>query len=665
MPDRVGPKADGRIGAAAGSLIWFAVGVALIATVLISQLAQLQPSLPGRAMPSPVTTIVSALGDLTARLAAVTTLGALVGVAAFTVAGADATLDAPAHRLTRWAGRSAQIWFAASVLMTFANPAFLNGTPIGGAFRPGDWWLSVRLFPSALAWLVSALVALLTALVTYRGRHRGALFACWLLGAAALIFVDVTGNVSVGLDHDWATDAAGVGTTALVLLAGGAVGAVAASVAGSEQAREAVRRYQHWAPLPILVLAATQVLVGWQQLAGTSPLNTLYGLPFLVSLGCLVLLAASWLVRRFTGRGVASLAWDVALVVLFAATQTAAGHVSPPRFWVPQSIQVNYLGYDVERSATVARLAGLGRPNLLWVVLTLSAVGLYVWGVVRVRRAGGTWPTWRLVLWISGWALTCYLAVSGLWEYSTAVYSWHMLVHMTINMMVPVLCVQGDPVALISAASADEDGMLPTVHRMLAELAGQRVVKVLLSPPLVWLVYVGSLFAVYFSPAFAWLMKYHWAHQLMLLHFMIVGLAFFTMVAGPANRVWHLPYLMRFALLVSVMPFHAIFAVGIMSSRSLIGGNFYRSLDVSWVGDLMADQDIAGQITWFTGEAPALVAVIALGAQWFLSDRAEDAAADRSADLSGDTELSAYNDMLAELAARDQAQESVHEGGER
>jgi putative copper resistance protein D len=153
-------------------------------------------------------------------------------------------------------------------------------------------------------------------------------------------------------------------------------------------------------------------------------------------------------------------------------------------------------------------------------------------------------------------------------------------------------------------------------------------------------------------------MRTHWGHQLMLLHFMVAGYAFFALLVGPDRHPWKLPHLVRFALLISIMPFHAIFAVGIMMAKTVIGESFYRSLDIGWVGDLLAVQNIAGQITWFTGEVPAFVAVVVLAAQWFRSDNAEAKAYDARVDsgiAEGDDEFAAYNEMLAELARRDQA----------
>jgi cytochrome c oxidase assembly factor CtaG len=647
--------------------IWLTLGAAVFLTAATSVLLAEQPPLPGRLGADDRTGLVALLGDLVARLAGAATLGLLAAIVVFSPSPADDTPHRPDERFCRWLVRSAQVWFAASVLMTFANPSFVEGMAVADSFRADAWWLFVTSTTSDLAWVASSLVALAIMMLGWWGRGGSAFTLAWVAGAAATVFVAVTGGVSVGLDHDWATDAVGLATLASVTLCSGAVGALAAIAMDASSGDAAIRRYHRSVPLLIGVVAVGYGIGAWQQLAGVSPFATAFGLPVVGGFGVVALLVVSWLWRQFGERrkgaeswrwSTRSLARDVILLIVGLTSLTAATYLPPPRYLVPQSIQINYLGYEMNVPATVARLAGLGRPNLLWLVLSAAAIGLYTWGVVRVTRRGGRWPVSRLLFWLAGWGLTLYLAVSGLWMYSTAVFSWHMLVHMTVNMMVPVLCVLGAPISLVNAASRTRlPGELAGVQELVGGLAESRVVRVLLSPPLVWLNYVGSLFLVYFSSLFPWLMRYHWGHQVMLIHFMIAGYAFFALLVGPDRHPWRLPYIVRFALLLSIMPFHAIFAVGIMSSRTVLGEQFYRSIDVSWVGDLLSNQNIAGQVTWFTGEIPAFVAVIMLASQWFRSDTSEAAAADLLADAGGSgDELAAYNDMLAELASRDRGE---------
>ena len=655
--------------ATTGWWLWMASGAAVAFILWTAAVLAGLPTLAARAQADAVTGLVSMLADLTARLAALATLGAALGVVAFTPPGPDHLLSDTGRRLARWAGRSAQVWFVASATMTFANSAFVNGVPMDYTLSLESWWTFQSSTPSGLAWLLSAVVAAGTALVAYQARRVAPFALAWAAGGLALAFVAVTGNVSVGHDHDWATDAAVSVALAIVPLASGAAAVVLAHLAepGAAAITAAVRRY-HRAVLPLLALAAAgHALIAWQELAGESPLEVFFGVPTLGFFACLVLLLASWVWRQAAGlvrgsadagRAAASVTRDVVILIGYAALLTAANHIPPPRFLVPQTIQINYLGYEMDVPATFERLVGLGRPNLLWVLLSVGSLAAYVVGAVRVRRAGGRWPFPRLIAWIAGWGLTLYLAVSGLWQYSTAVYSWHMLVHMTVNMLIPILCVLGAPFTLVEAASRPRSpGELAGPRELMAALSANRVVHWLLSPPLLWLNYVGSLYLVYFTPLFPWLMKYHWAHQLMLLHFMVAGYAFFNLVVGLDRQPWQLPHLVKFALMLSIMPFHAIFAVGIMMARSLIGADFYQTIAVTWVGDLMNDQNIAGQITWFTGEIPMFLAVIALAAQWFGRDRQDAARLDAIADTGGDDSLAAYNEMLAQLAEHDRREQ--------
>jgi len=656
------PRASGAVLLA----IWVGIGVAVALTVAVAVVSFALPPLPGWPAPDAVTTLVTLLGDLAGRLASATALGLLAALVAFLPSGESDELSPAALLLRRWLVRSAQVWLAAALLMSFANPSFLSGLPVQASFRPDAWWLFVSSLPTSLAWAVSALVALVTIIVGLRARARSAFTLAWLAGATAAIFVAVTGAVSVGPDHDWATDAMTLATLAAVVLGSGAVGAFVAVSRQPDVADAAVRRY-HRTVLPLAAVAAAGYgVAAWQQLAGVPFWTTAFGLPVGAGIVVGLLLVASWLLRQLTERGVdgswrrpaASLARDIVLLTLGTAALTAATYLPPPVYGSPQNIEINYLGYQLTLPATLERLVSLGRPNLFWVVLAATAIGAYVWGVIRVRLGGGRWPVGRLLFWLAGWLLTAYLATSGLWMYSTAVFSWHMLVHMTVNMMVPVLCVLGAPLTLAEAASRQRGpDELPGVTQLLDGLGSNRVVRVLLSPPVLWVNYVGSLFVVYFSALFPLLMRTHWGHQLMLLHFMIAGYAFFALLIGPDRHPWKLPYLVRFALLISIMPFHAIFAVGIMMAKSVIGESFYRSLDISWVGDLLAVQNIAGQITWFTGEVPASVAVVMLAAQWFRSDNAEAQEYDARVDsrvAEGDDEFAAYNEMLAELARRDE-----------
>jgi hypothetical protein len=98
------------------------------------------------------------------------------------------------------------------------------------------------------------------------------------------------------------------------------------------------------------------------------------------------------------------------------------------------------------------------------------------------------------------------------------------------------------------------------------------------------------------------------------------------------------------------VPFHAFFGVAVMSGNTALGGDFYRSLALPWVPDVLRDQQLGGGLAWAAGEIPLLLVVIALLIQWSRQDERSARRADRQADVHGNAELEAYNAMLRRLA---------------
>ncbi|MDN5725971.1 MAG: cytochrome c oxidase assembly protein, partial [Propionibacteriales bacterium] len=238
------------------------------------------------------------------------------------------------------------------------------------------------------------------------------------------------------------------------------------------------------------------------------------------------------------------------------------------------------------------------------------------------------------------------------WALSSVTFSWHMGVHMVLSMLAPPLLVLGGVITLALRVLSAAPGPLPRLRSALQAVLEAPLVTRLTSPMVVWLIFVSGFYVLYFSSLFGTAMRYHWAHQMMTFHFLIVGCMFYGTGIGVDRPVRDLPPIARLALLFAAMPFHAFFSIAVLSGTG-IGEQFYRALDVSWISDLGRDQETGGQITWAMGEIPMLIVVIALMTQWLAQDRRTAHRLDRQADRDGDSELNAYNDLLAELARRD------------
>jgi putative membrane protein len=279
------------------------------------------------------------------------------------------------------------------------------------------------------------------------------------------------------------------------------------------------------------------------------------------------------------------------------------------------------------------------------------ALVLYGWGVVRLRRRGDAWPVGRAVAFVLG-VLTVALALcTGLNDYGMVMFSVHMVQHMIISMVSPILLLLGAPVTLALRA-------LPTAGRgrkgpreLLTALLHSRYLRVVTHPAFTIPLFIASLYGVYFTPVFDGLMGSRAGHVAMMVHFLLVGLFFFWPIMGVDPGPHRPGHLLRILELFMGMPFHAFFGIAIMMSNDVMVKTFAHP-PASLHLDPLADMHAAGGIAWSFSEVPSVLVLIALLFQWHQSDQRQARRKDRAADRDGDAELVAYNAYLASLDAR-------------
>jgi putative copper resistance protein D len=342
----------------------------------------------------------------------------------------------------------------------------------------------------------------------------------------------------------------------------------------------------------------------------------------------------------------------IAVVALISsmATQTAP-HLLTHRFTAWDV----FLGYALPDPPSVLRILTVWRFDTFLGIGALTLAVGYVFGFLRLRRRGDSWPAGRLVAWGAGCLVLLFTSSSGVKAYGSAMFSVHMAEHMTLNMFIPVLLVLGGPVTLaLRALPPATDGQPPGPREWLLWLVHSKVTAFFAHPITAFVLFVASLYLVYFTPLFNTLVRYHWGHELMGLHFLLVGYLFFWGVIGIDPGPRRLPFLGRLGLLFAVMPFHALFGIATMTMTSVIGGQFYGQVGLPWLSSLDSDQHLGGAIAWGSSELPMLLVVVALVAQWARQDRRAASRSDRHADSSHgsyvDDELDAYNAMLRELS---------------
>lgn len=572
-------------------------------------------------------------------------LGALIMVVVTARPESDGLIDAPAFRIHLVAERVSLAWVLAALAMAFVQVAHDTGVRPGALLSGGAVFGAIGVSEVARAWIVVAVFALPVA-VTLRLSTRWLGHAVLLVPTViGVVATAVTGNAGQGPDHDYATSAAIVFAVAVAGLTGlKAVAALTATTANR----------------------AVQVLqVGFGALAVTygGVLLSLFVVSFgsdfaRLGLAAGALLTVVWLFDCWALFGSAprfardSAGGALAMVAAVGAMAAMASQVAP-RFLSHQFTGWDvFLGYELPQPPTVARVLTLWRFDSFVGTAGVVLAVAYTTGYVLLRRKGDAWPVGRLVSWLAGCVSLVVTSGSGVRAYGSAMFSMHMAEHMILNMFVPVLLVLGGPVTLaLRVLPAAGKGQPPGPREWLTWLLHSRVTAFFSHPIIAFVLFVGSPYVVYFTPLFDTLIRYHWGHEFMAVHFLLVGYLFYWAIIGIDPGPRRLPYPGRIGLLFAVMPFHAFFGIALMTMAEPVGDRFYRSVNLPWLSSIIADQHLGGGIAWSLTEVPVIIVIVALVTQWARQDRKLASRGDRHADSDyADDELEAYNAMLRELS---------------
>jgi putative membrane protein len=230
-----------------------------------------------------------------------------------------------------------------------------------------------------------------------------------------------------------------------------------------------------------------------------------------------------------------------------------------------------------------------------------------------------------LLFLIPGLGAIASVTLTGLAAYDDVLLSAHMVQHMVLAMIAPIFLALGAPVTLALRT-------LPHgPRRVLLAVIHSRVAKVLTFPLVAYGFFVVTPFALYFTSLYGLTMRNDLAHELVHLHFVVVGCLFFWPLLGidPLPGRW--PYPGRALLMFLSTPFHTVLGLTIMQSQDLIGGDWYPSLHLGWV-DPAADQQLAGGILWAGGELVSITMLAVLVAQWMRNAEREGRRIDRQLD---------------------------------
>ncbi|MCC6270101.1 MAG: bifunctional copper resistance protein CopD/cytochrome c oxidase assembly protein [Microbacteriaceae bacterium] len=601
------------------------------------------------------------IAQLFFNIGAAGTIGALV-LTCFALDAAEPEFNASLD----FAAGAAAFWtIAAGVtgFLTFMN-VYLQPITFDDSFSQlfGSYLTSI---PIGQAALFSTLVPAVVTVLCFAVRNRTGLFFVTILAGVGLIPMALQGHAAGTAGHDQAVSSFGLHVVFAAVWLGGLLTLVATrrTLEGG-RIGPVLSRYSSLALMSFVIVAATGIVNASLRVGSFENLATPYGILVIIkvlALGALGVFGA--VQRRFLiGRmqekkkgGRAYFWWFVAAELAFMGLASGvAAALARTRTPIPQELITTtpaliLTGEPLPPELTPIRFITEWKFDILWMVIIGLLAFFYIAGVWRLHRRGDTWPILRTTFFLVGLAALFYITNGGVNVYEKYLFSAHMLAHMMLGMAIPLLLVPGAPVTLaLRAIRKRTDGsrgtrewILIAVHSRLAGIFARPVVAAVF--------FTVSLWAFYYSPVFRWAAEDHIGHTFMIAHFLLSGYLLVLSLIGIDPMPYKAPYAIRLLVLLGTMAFHAFFGLTMMMGTSLLAADWYGAMGRTWGPSAIVDQQTGGGIAWSIGEIPTLVLAIAVVIMWARSDSALAKRLDRKADRDGDTELTDYNEMLAEL----------------
>ena len=597
--------------------------------------------------------------------AGITTIGLLLAIAFF-LSEIEGKLGESAKALRRGASLSALVWTLATGALIIATLANILGTNLSGALDI----TSLRSFISQVTlgkyMFVQLCLALLVSFVVARIRGVAGASALLLISLAAIIAPVFESHSASSGSHALAIGSLVVHVVAISLWVGGLV---AIAFLNSVDRAIALPRFSALALWAAIAVAASGSANAWARLNFQSAWSSDYARLVLLKILLTALLIFFGYVNRRQLSGALKLdgkkltrllSAEVLIMALTTLIGSKLSTMQPPQ--LTENLQFDpglaVAGIATPPPPNLWRLISLYDPDALMIGVLITAVALYIRGVIILTRRGDKWPVGRTVAFALGISAIDYATSGGLGVYAKFSFEYHMIAHMLLGMVAPIGIVLGAPITLAlrtlpQGRTSQERGVRGT----LIALLHSKPAAVFTNPVSALALFDGSLFVLYMTPLFGNLMQSHLGHLVMSVHFLLAGILFFHIIIGIDPNPRKVPHIVRIVILFAAMSIHAFFAVALISTSTLLDQGYFASLQTPWNLDLLADQHAGGSVAWAMGEIPILLALVATFIQWMRDDSRETKRIDRNearlAAMGEPDELAQYNAYLSTLAEQD------------
>jgi cytochrome c oxidase assembly factor CtaG len=263
-------------------------------------------------------------------------------------------------------------------------------------------------------------------------------------------------------------------------------------------------------------------------------------------------------------------------------------------------------------------------PWMLALVLILGTG--YLAAVRKVRHAGHTWPTARLIWFLGlglGFLIIATMSVVG--AYQAVLFYARAVQTVLLVLVVPLFLALGRPITLATTALPGPGARLEAAIRSLP-------MRVLTFPAITTLALVGVPFVMYFTSWYTAVFHSGTVRELTYLILMTPGFAFFWTLLRVDPVPKEYPYVVSMWICGAEVVGDAFFGIAVIADQNLLGASYYHALGRPWGPSLATAQVIGGGVLWILGDLVGLPFLAAQLMQLMREDESEAAQIDAELD---------------------------------
>jgi cytochrome c oxidase assembly factor CtaG len=276
------------------------------------------------------------------------------------------------------------------------------------------------------------------------------------------------------------------------------------------------------------------------------------------------------------------------------------------------------MGSEALPPVSALELVGRWQFAPLVTAFVVLAAGLYLWGVLRVRRRhpARPWPLARTAAFLGGLAVVVIATQSGVGSYDDVLFWDHMVQHLLLLMVAPPLLVVGQPATLLLHASRNP------VHTWTKKLLRSHVVTWITWPVFGVALYVGVIVGTHLTSFMNLVLANETVHNAEHVLFLVAGYLYFLPLVGREPIRWKVSYPSRIFLLFIAMPVDAFTGLALGSES----GNPFPNLAAgrpAWAPSPLSDVHIGGAVMWVGGAGLMFVVMLTVFFAWSRETRSD------------------------------------------